>query len=68
MPMVKQCTEPGCETLTMGPLCLEHEQLLGIRLVVPALEPDELATSLTRQAELLVRTAPEPVVAATRRS
>jgi hypothetical protein len=67
--MVKQCTEPGCETLTMGPLCLEHELLLGVRLVVPALEPHaELATSLTRQAELLVRAAPEPVVAATRRS
>ena len=28
MPIVTKCTAPGCETLTMGPLCLEHEQAL----------------------------------------
>jgi hypothetical protein len=25
MPIVTQCTMPGCETLTMGPLCVEHD-------------------------------------------
>jgi hypothetical protein len=25
MPVVTQCTVPGCRTLTMGPLCIEHE-------------------------------------------
>ena len=25
MPIVTQCTAPGCETLTMGPLCVEHD-------------------------------------------
>jgi hypothetical protein len=25
MPIVRQCMAPGCETLTIGPLCLEHE-------------------------------------------
>jgi hypothetical protein len=25
MPMVTRCTAPGCETLTMGPLCMEHD-------------------------------------------
>jgi hypothetical protein len=25
MPIVTQCTVPGCETLTMGPLCVEHD-------------------------------------------
>ena len=25
MPIVTQCTVPGCETLTIGLLCLEHE-------------------------------------------
>ena len=25
MPIVTQCTAPGCETLTMGPLCIEHD-------------------------------------------
>ena len=28
MPIVKHCSAPGCETLTMGPLCIEHEQQL----------------------------------------
>ena len=66
MPMINECTEPGCETLTMGPLCLEHEQLLGVTAVRPAVVPDadELAASLGRQAELLVRTASEPAGAA----
>jgi len=26
MPIVTQCTALGCETLTIGPLCIEHEQ------------------------------------------
>jgi hypothetical protein len=26
MPIVTQCTVPGCATLTLGPLCLEHDQ------------------------------------------
>lgn len=25
MPMVTQCTALGCQTLTMGPLCVEHD-------------------------------------------
>ena len=28
MPIVTKCTAPGCETLTMGPLCVDHEQAL----------------------------------------
>jgi hypothetical protein len=23
--MVTQCTAPGCETLTIGPLCVDHD-------------------------------------------
>jgi hypothetical protein len=26
MPIVHSCAKPDCETLTMGRLCLEHEQ------------------------------------------
>jgi hypothetical protein len=33
MSLVTQCTAPGCETLTMGPLCIEHE-LLPTRVFV----------------------------------
>jgi len=25
MPIVTPCTAPGCVTLTMGPLCVEHD-------------------------------------------
>jgi hypothetical protein len=25
MPIVTQCTAPGCATLTVGPLCVEHD-------------------------------------------
>jgi hypothetical protein len=25
MPIVTQCTAPGCKTLTMGAFCMEHE-------------------------------------------
>jgi hypothetical protein len=35
MPIVTQCTAPGCETLTMGPLCVDHEKALQA-LVAPA--------------------------------
>jgi len=27
MPLVHECQEPGCSTLTMGKRCLQHEQL-----------------------------------------
>jgi hypothetical protein len=26
MPLVHECSEPGCETLTMGRLCIVHER------------------------------------------
>jgi hypothetical protein len=32
MPLVQPCSEPGCSTLTMGDLCLEHEQIARERL------------------------------------
>jgi hypothetical protein len=32
MPLVHPCSEPGCSTLTMGDLCLEHDQLAQERL------------------------------------
>src|SRR5882724_7670510 len=32
MPLVHPCSEPGCSTLTIGDLCLEHEQLAEERL------------------------------------
>jgi hypothetical protein len=32
MPLVHECQEPGCSTLTMGERCLQHEQLAGKRV------------------------------------
>jgi hypothetical protein len=48
MSLVHRCSEPGCQTLTMGTLCLEHEraaragagsrrQRLGRRIQTPVL-------------------------------
>jgi len=40
MPLVQPCSEPDCSTLTIGDLCLEHEQLaqerLAKRMVAPS--------------------------------
>lgn len=37
MPIVTQCSVPGCETLTMGPLCIDHE--LPRAATVPRVRP-----------------------------
>jgi hypothetical protein len=34
MPIVHPCTRSGCETLTMGEFCLEHEQQSEVSLRV----------------------------------
>jgi hypothetical protein len=34
MPVVHECQEPGCSTLTMGGRCLQHEQLARKRITV----------------------------------
>jgi hypothetical protein len=28
--MLRTCTSPGCETLTLGKLCLHHEELAKV--------------------------------------
>ena len=47
MPLVTQCEAPGCETLTMGPLCVEHERL-PVRVFVRGRPFVEVATDLRR--------------------
>jgi len=32
MPLVHPCSDPGCSTLTIGDLCLEHERRAQERL------------------------------------
>ena len=32
MPLVHECREPGCSTLTMGARCMQHEQLARKRV------------------------------------
>ncbi len=39
MSMVHVCTRPGCETLTMGEYCLDHEQQEDLRVRVRRLLP-----------------------------
>jgi hypothetical protein len=47
MPIVTQCKVPGCETLTMGPLCVEHEHLPA-RVFVRGRPLVQVATDLAR--------------------
>ena len=47
MPIVTQCEVPGCKTLTMGPLCVEHEHL-PVRVFVRGRPFVEVATDLRR--------------------
>ena len=46
MPLVHPCARPDCETLTMGTLCLEHEQQddVSLRMRLERLLP-RLATA-----------------------
>lgn len=40
--MLRSCSFPDCQTLTLGPHCLEHEQLIA------RLEPDRGAQGFVR--------------------
>jgi hypothetical protein len=66
MPIVTHCTVPGCETLTLGPFCLAHDEpttrifVRGRPARAVAKTPARFAT--TSLAQLLVgdlRTASE---------
>ena len=69
MPIVTQCTAPGCETLTMGPLCIEHEQQLermfvrGRPFARPAVETRRPATASIAYAPSLRRASERPAAA-----
>jgi hypothetical protein len=69
MPIVTQCTAPGCETLTMGALCIEHELqperifVRGRPIVRTAVGAKRIVSAFVPYAPSL-RTASERAVAA----
>jgi len=69
MPIVTQCTALGCETLTMGPMCIEHEQQLerefvrGRPFARPLLETRRAVTGPYAYAPSLRRASERPAVA-----
>ena len=73
MPIVMQCAALGCETLTMGPLCIEHEQQLervfvhGRPFARPAVEPRRPVTASNAYAPSLRRASERAAVAQPRR-
>ena len=73
MPIVMQCTVLGCETLTMGPMCIEHEQQLermfvrGRPFARPAVETRRPLTASSAYAPSLRRVSERPAVAQPRR-
>ena len=70
MPMVTRCTVPGCETLTMGPLCVEHDLpvtrvfIRGRPFTRKPVAFEWRYTTATRPFTPSLRRASEPVVAA----
>ena len=46
MPMLRTCSAPGCNTLTLGELCLEHE---AVNVSPVAAQPD-LVRDLVRES------------------
>jgi hypothetical protein len=46
MPMLRSCSFPDCETLTLSSYCFEHEQLIA------TLEADRRAQSVVRDAPM----------------
>ena len=73
MPIVMQCTVLGCETLTMGPMCVEHEQQLermfarGRPFALPEVEAHRMTTSSSAFAPSLRRVSERAAVAQPRR-
>ena len=69
MPIVMQCTALGCETLTMGPMCIEHEQQLervfvrGRPFARPAVETRRAVTASNAYAPSLRRVSERAAVA-----
>ena len=69
MPIVMQCAALGCETLTMGPLCIEHEQQLervfvrGRPFARPAVETRRATAASNAYAPSLRRVSERAAVA-----
>jgi hypothetical protein len=69
MPLVTQCTALGCETLTMGPFCVEHDALpvrefvRGRPLVSTATHPGRTPSGAVPARPNVVRRASERPVA-----
>jgi hypothetical protein len=51
MPIVTQCTAPGCKTLTMGAFCVEHEARVT-RVFVRGRPWSPAAASTSRQSTM----------------
>lgn len=68
MAMITKCTAPGCETLTMGPLCIEHE-VIPMRVFVRgrpftgAVDAGRPLSAAVPARPLVVRTASERRIA-----
>lgn len=70
MPIVMQCTVLGCETLTMGPMCVEHEQQLERMFVrarpfaLPEVEAHRMPTASSNAFAPSLRRVSEPAAVA----
>lgn len=58
MPMLRSCSFSDCETLTLSPYCMEHEQL------VAGLEADRRAQAVVTDEPIARELAVQPAPAA----
>jgi hypothetical protein len=49
MSMLRVCSEPGCTTLTLGRLCMEHEPVQSLPPAETTEEPAEQQVEETEQ-------------------
>jgi hypothetical protein len=46
VPIVSECCEPGCETLTIGPYCIEHEHVAADEPIMRERAADQATAKL----------------------
>jgi len=47
VPIISECTEPGCETLTIGAYCIEHERAAADEPIMRELTADQPAVTVS---------------------
>lgn len=47
MPIISECSEPGCETLTIGAYCIDHEHVAADEPIMRELAADQATVTVS---------------------